>query len=199
MEKTKLTKHELKRQKENLKRYKRFLPTLTAKKQQLQREIVRICAEVAERVHAIQAVKADMEPWIQLLAEEVGLEELVKLKGIKTSEDNIAGVDIPLFRKVEIEVEPYDLMTTPLWVDSAVEAIRKITELEAEIAVGKVQIHKLKEELVITTQRVNLFEKVKIPEAMGAIRRITIHLGDMQTAGVVWARMAKKKIQERAR
>lgn len=199
MEKTKLTKHELKRQKENLKRYKRFLPTLTAKKQQLQREIVRIAAEVAERVHAIQAVKADMEPWIELLAEEVGLEELVKLKGIKTSVDNIAGVDIPLFRKADIEVEEYDLMTTPLWVDSAVEAIRKITELEAEIAIGKVQIHKLKEELVVTTQRVNLFEKVKIPEAMGAIRRITIHLGDMQTAGVVWARMAKKKIQERAR
>lgn len=199
MEKTKLTKHELKRQKENLKRYKRFLPTLTAKKQQLQREIVRIGAEIDKRAESIDEVKADIEPWIQLLAEEVGLERLVSLKGIETTPDNIAGVDIPLFKKADIEVEVYDLMTTPLWVDSAVEAIRKIAELEAEIAVRKVQVEKLRAELVITRQRVNLFEKVKIPEAMGAIRRITIHLGDMQTAAVVWARMAKKKIQERAR
>jgi V/A-type H+-transporting ATPase subunit D len=199
MEKTKLTKHELKRQKENLKRYKRFLPTLTAKKQQLQREIVRISSEIEKRASSIDEVKAGMEPWIQLLAEEVGLKSLVSLKGIETTPDNIAGVDIPLFRKADIAVEPYDLMTTPLWVDSAVEAIKKITGLEAEIAVKKVQLEKLRAELLITTQRVNLFEKVKIPEAMGAIRRIAIHLGDMQTAGVVWARMAKKKIEARVR
>lgn len=199
MEKTKLTKHELKRQKENLKRYRRFLPTLTAKKQQLQREIVRISAEVEKRAAAIMDVKTGMEPWIQLLAEEVGLESLVSLKGIETAPDNIAGVDIPLFRNADIEVEEYDLMSTPLWVDSAVEAIKKIAELEAEIAVKKVQVEKLRAELIITTQRVNLFEKVKIPEAMAAIRRITIHLGDMQTAGVVWARMAKKKIEARSR
>jgi len=199
MGKTKLTKHELKRQKENLKRYRRFLPTLTAKKQQLQREIVRISAGIEQGETAIAGVKAAMEPWIQLLAEDVGLESFVSLKGIETSLDNIAGVDIPLFSKASIEVEAYDLMTTPLWVDSAVDAIKKIVMLEAEMAVRKVQLERLRAELLITTQRVNLFEKVKIPEAMGAIRRITIHLGDMQTAGVVWARMAKKKIEERAR
>ena len=48
MERIKLTKHELKRFKESLRRYNRFLPTLNAKKQQLQREIVRIRGEMGK-------------------------------------------------------------------------------------------------------------------------------------------------------
>ena len=51
----------------------------------------------------------------------------------------------------------------------------------------------LGEELRITSQRVNLFEKVKIPECKENIRVIRIALGDAQTAGVARAKMAKGK------
>jgi V/A-type H+-transporting ATPase subunit D len=40
---------------------------------------------------------------------------------------------------------------------------------------------------------VNLFEKVKIPEARDNIRRIRIFLGDQQTAAVARAKLAKAK------
>jgi V/A-type H+/Na+-transporting ATPase subunit D len=53
----------------------------------------------------------------------------------------------------------------------------------------------LAEELSITTQRVNLFEKIKIPESRENIRKINIVLGDMQTAAVVTGKIAKHKIE----
>jgi V/A-type H+-transporting ATPase subunit D len=53
----------------------------------------------------------------------------------------------------------------------------------------------LARELRITTQRVNLFEKVKIPEAEEAIRRIKIFIGDQMTNAVGRSKIAKKKIE----
>jgi len=52
----------------------------------------------------------------------------------------------------------------------------------------------LAQELRITSQRVNLFEKVKIPEARNNIRMIRIYLGDQQTAAVVRGKMSKSKL-----
>ena len=48
----------------------------------------------------------------------------------------------------------------------------------------------------ITTQRVNLFEKVKIPEAKEAIRLIKIYIGDQMTNAVGRSKIAKNKIEE---
>jgi len=56
----------------------------------------------------------------------------------------------------------------------------------------------LAHELRVTTQRVNLFEKVKIPEALGSIKRIGIYLGDQQTAQVVRGKISKRKLMRAA-
>ncbi len=57
----------------------------------------------------------------------------------------------------------------------------------------------MKQELRITTQRVNLFEKVKIPQAEEAIRRIKIFIGDQMTNAVGRSKIAKKKIESSLR
>ena len=55
----------------------------------------------------------------------------------------------------------------------------------------------LSKELRTTSQRVNLFEKVKIPEAKENIRVINIFLGDQQTSGVARSKLAKGKATAR--
>jgi len=85
---------------------------------------------------------------------------------------------------------------TPLWVDSAVDAIRKLAELIAETDIIEEQLKLLSNELRITMQRVNLFEKVKIPECKDNIRVIRIYLGDQDTNAVCRSKIAKKKIEE---
>ena len=52
MAKTRLTKNELKKQKDELKRYTQYLPTLLLKKQQLQTEILKIHQEMEEQLGA---------------------------------------------------------------------------------------------------------------------------------------------------
>ena len=109
---------------------------------------------------------------------------------------NIAGVEIPVFERVDFEPAEYDLFLTPLWVDAGLEALRDMVSLQEEIRVLEKGISILKHELRITTQRVNLFEKVKIPEAKEAIRLIKIYIGDQMTNAVGRSKIAKNKIEE---
>jgi V/A-type H+-transporting ATPase subunit D len=74
--------------------------------------------------------------------------------------------------------------------------LKRLIAADAEVAVLKEQVRRLEQELRITTQRVNLFEKVKIPETRGNIRTIRIYLGDEQTAAVVRGKIAKGNILE---
>jgi V/A-type H+-transporting ATPase subunit D len=47
--------------------------------------------------------------------------------------------------------------------------------------------------VIKVTQRVNLFDKVLIPQAEANIRRILVYLGDAERAAVVGAKIAKGK------
>ena len=64
MAKIKLTKNELKSQKENLKMFKRYLPTLQLKKQQLQMEIRAIDIREAEVRKKRERLFEDFNVWI---------------------------------------------------------------------------------------------------------------------------------------
>ena len=194
MAKIKLTKTELKAQTDALKRFQRFLPMLQLKKQQLQGEIAAIVSQ-AEAVAAREAdVRRSLEPWVGLFATgEDMLNGLVAVKEIKTSTANIAGVEIPVFDGIDTEVRPVDLWATPAWVDDAVAALTDVLALQSERIVLERQRELVAEELRTTSQRVNLFEKVKIPECRENIRVIKIAIGDEQTAAVTRGKIAKSR------
>jgi len=197
MAKIKLTKGELKRQREALKQYQRYLPTLQLKKQQLQMEILLQHTLQEERRHVLEAKMHAAQTWAGLLADPgVDVHSLIVAKGLIRAAKNISGVDIPVFEGVEFESVEYDLFLTPLWVDAATEIIKQLISLKQEIKTIEEGISILKHELVITTQRVNLFEKVKIPEAKEAIRRIKVYIGDQLANAVGRSKIAKRKIQE---
>jgi V/A-type H+-transporting ATPase subunit D len=192
--KIKFTKNELKKQKDALKRFLRYLPTLMLKKQQLQMEIRKIEAQEVELKRNREARYQEIRQWIAVFGEDVAFPELLMVKSLDTELGNIAGVDIPVFQNIEFEESPYDLFVQPLWVDEAIEKVKYLGALDAKISVLEKQAELLGEELRITSQRVNLFEKVKIPETREHIRMIQIYLGDEQTAAVVRGKIAKKKL-----
>ncbi|MFH1553235.1 MAG: V-type ATP synthase subunit D [Candidatus Omnitrophota bacterium] len=194
MAKIRLTKNELKKQKDALKRYNQYLPTLLLKKQQLQVEILKTHQALEEVKREKAYVKASIYKWVDVFAEKTGIEKLVSLQEIVTQTGNIAGIDIPIFDKAIFREEEYDLVRTPLWVDYGIEALKKVMTLNARMEILEKQDALVREELRITTQRVNLFEKVMIPQSRDNIRKIQIYLGDMQTAAVVTGKIAKEKI-----
>ena len=198
----KLTKNELKKQKDNLKQFQRYLPTLQLKKQQLQSVIMGIRNELeskeAERIQMI----GDLDDWIAVFAEneifdeDKKLDRLVQPDKVIVKDENVAGVTIPAFEELTFKDISYDVDDYPLWVDTACFKLREIARLDAIVSTLRKQTELLEKELRTTSQRVNLFEKVKIPEAKENIRVIQVYLGDQQTAAVVRGKISKKKLVE---
>ncbi len=192
----KLTKNELKAQKESLKMYRRYLPTLQLKKQQLQTEIRTIENRAREVRSRRDRLNAEFQAWIAVFGEAGAFApETLEVREVNTSTGNIAGVSIPIFDGVEFEREAYDLYSVPLWVDTAADRLEKVLSLDLEAKVLDEQVRLLQQELRTTTQRVNLFEKVKIPETRSNIKKITVYLGDQQVAAVVRGKISKKNLE----
>ena len=200
MAKIKLTKNELKKQKDSLKMYQRYLPTLMLKKQQLQGEI-RLTELRLKELHAEkELLDESFKIWIGVFGEKgIFTPGILRITSLKTSHGNIAGVSIPVFEGAEFSIAPYDLVRTPLWLDAAVEKVKQAMLLDLEAQIVEEQRKRLDHELRITTQRVNLFEKIKIPETRGHIKKIQVYLGDQQTSAVVRGKIAKSGLEKAAR
>ncbi|MFH1767584.1 MAG: V-type ATP synthase subunit D [Candidatus Omnitrophota bacterium] len=194
MAKVKLTKNELKRQREALARFTRYLPTLQLKKQQLRMEINKVNHKIEGVKKAVFDFEKEVDEWVDLFGEDVDMERLIKVKTIANEKGNVAGREIPVYKGVDFIEEKYDLYKVPLWVDAGIKALKKILEFKGELLVLEKQRDILNEELRITAQRVNLFEKVKIPQAEESIRVIRIFLGDLFTVDVVRGKIAKAKL-----
>lgn len=198
MAKIKLTKNELKVQKDALKMYRRYLPTLTLKKQQLQAEI-RIIEEKAEAVRkARENLEKGFGSWIAVFSEKEAFPQgIITVSNIRKGSGNIAGVAIPTYEGADFQRGDYDLYSTPLWVDIAANHMEKAMSLDLEAEVLDEQVRLLEKELMSTSQRVNLFEKVKIPETLANIRKISVYMADQQVSAVVRSKISKRKIAAR--
>lgn len=201
MAKIKLSKTELKQQRDALKQYSRFLPTLQLKKQQLQVEM-RACAEkIAINERKELAIVKSLSDWTALFGDRdvVSLiADKLRVKEINREYCNVAGVRVPVYHSMTFELIPYSLFLMDPWIDDAVEAVKRIVEIRTERNIIQEQSDLIRQELRVTTQRVNLFEKVKIPETKENIRRIQISISDNAIAAVARSKIAKKKLQESA-
>jgi len=196
--KLKLTRPELKRQRDALVRFERYLPMLKLKQQQLQLTLRDVAARHAAAAEAAEAARRTFNAYRAVLNDRAGVnvDALAKPAEVRTGTVNIAGVTVPTFEGVVFPTPVYSLFATPAWVDRALADLRDLRRREAELHVIQEQYGRLHRELVKIIQRVNLFEKIKIPEASEAIRRIRIRLGDEMTAAVGRAKIAKSKFGE---
>ena len=178
--------------------YRRYLPTLTLKKQQLQAEI----RTIESKAEAVRKAREDLEKgfssWIAVFSETDAFPEgIISVRNIRKGTGNIAGVAIPVYEGADFSRSNYDLYETPLWVDIAANHMEKAMSLDLEAEVLDEQVRLLEQELRSTSQRVNLFEKVKIPETEENIRKISIYMADQQVSAVVRSKISKRKIAAR--
>ncbi len=193
MAKIKLTKNELKSQRDALKRFQRYLPTLQLKKQQLQMEIRKLDQDIKQKSEIENMERKNLKPWIKLFSESVDLEQYIEINSLDIIKGNIAGVNIPILKKIIFNDIIPNISLTPLWIDYGIDTLKQLITLRIERKILQKQYDLLMDELRTTTQRVNLFEKVKIPEAKENIRIIRIFMGDQQTAAVARSKIAKGK------
>ncbi|MBU1534977.1 V-type ATP synthase subunit D [Myxococcota bacterium] len=198
-EKVKLNKNSLREQSQSLKLFLEFLPTLELRKQQLQTEVRKAKAEITKVQGQFSAVIESARPWAGRLQQSTQMvRQILSVDEIKVETINVAGVKVPEFRGVTFKKLPYSLVATPWLFDAAVEFFEKAISGRELIRVVTEKHDLLAHELTKTTQRINLYEKVLIPDTRENIRKIKVYLGDQQTAAVCRAKIAKNKIVVKA-
>ena len=90
-----------------------------------------------------------------------------------------------MLRAVEFDEKPYSILSTPFWLDELVACIKDVATYRLRLQVYRARVSRMEGAVRRVSQRVNLFEKVLIPNARRDIARIKIFLSDIERAAVV--------------
>ena len=179
--------------------YQRVLPSLDLKRRQLTGEVTKARKQLRADEEKLQAFKEDCATRIPMLANpDIDLSDLVQITRLDVEEVNFVGVRLPELVDLQTEIDPYSLLGKPHWVDPLADDLQSMARHVAELAVSRQRLNVLEKALRRITQRVNLFEKVLIPEAEEMIRKIRIFLADAERAAVVRSKIFKNKLQAQA-
>ena len=194
-----LSKSQLTREKESLASFRRYLPALDLKRQQLMGERNRARQEIVKIEAAVAKSAADAGKAIPMLADErVDVAGLARPGKVRLGTQNVAGVRLPIVESVEIHRAEYGRLVRPHWVDAVADRLAEAIKLRIEVEVARERLALLEAAVVKITQRVNLFDKVLVPQTLNNIRRINVFLGDAERSAVVGAKIAKKKREQEA-
>ena len=189
-----LSKATLSAQRKQLAAYRRFLPSLEMKRQQLMVTVKSCEQTLAEQQQAVLQLQQKVAEQYPMLANDrIDLDQLVVIKSVHTQRTNIVGVWIDDIVDIEFDCAPISILTKPHWVDGIQRLLQQALELEVRQLQQQKILKRLKDELLKVTQRVNLFDKVLIPEALANIRKIQIYLDDKDREAVITSKIAKNK------
>ena len=198
----KLNKVELTRFRRQVKTYNQYLPVLKLKQEQLQAEQLKARRALAQLVARLEQERSALASVIAMLAQPLVVDISAYLRPLRVdvSTATVAGVQVPAIREVHFAPLPISYFGNPIWLSTSADKLRDLIRLNVQVSVFEERLTRISAELRRTTQRVNLFEQVLIPQSKEAIRRIRIALGDQQVAAVGRAKIAKRKtVQAQAR
>jgi V/A-type H+-transporting ATPase subunit D len=152
------------------------LPTLLAKESALRLEVKKAREAVAQIEKRLAEEYAGQNETHRLWRELP--EGIVSVKEAAIDITKIAGVGIPVLRDVIFEIPRYSVVLEPAWVPQGIETIKRLVRLKIGAQLAKRKVTALEYARRKTTQKVNLYEKVQIPEYEEAIRKIKRFMED---------------------
>ena len=177
-----------------IKRYQQFLPSLDLKRRQLMAERNKTATNLAKIEGLIQERRASIADNLPMISNEnIVLDGLVTVSNYNIGYENNAGVNLPVLRNIELTVKPYSTYAKPHWVDQTVVELKAMLELMVKLQIEQRRLATFDAAVKKVTQRVNFFEKILIPRAQQTVKKITIFLSDNERAGIVRAKITKRK------
>lgn len=165
------------------------VPTLDLRRKQLTREMLSWEERIRELERRRDGLRARLD---QCPHPEVGT--IVSVTAVDAQPVNIAGVMLEEAGRVDFAVKPFSFFATPPSLDVFVTLMKEFLEAEARLAVLRRSLDILLDELAVTTQRINLFEKRLIPEFEEQIRYIRGRLEDGERSSVMVAKIAQREM-----
>lgn len=192
-----LNKTSLKQQRDHLEMYRRFLPSLDMKRQQLLAAWREAKQELDVAEHRYESSRQSLDRLLPLLGSSTlrtrDLTSLVHVSLLEIVDENMVGAKLPVIRSLEFKRVRYSPLTMPFWVDQLVECLEQVATLRLELQVRRARAERLRAAARKVTQRVNLFEKILIPTAQQNIKRIRVAMSDEERSAVIRSKLAKKK------
>lgn len=194
MAKLAVNKSSLKKFRDKLRLYQRFLPSLDLKRQQLLTELKKAQQELGDSELRIASLTDSLANILAPLGgSRTELAGLVTIESVVIKEENIVGAKLPVAREVKFKTADYSTLAKPFWVDFLVEHLQQMCVLRVHLQVNRERVKQLEQAVRRITQRVNLFEKILIPTAQDSIKRIQIGLAEDERSAVVRSKIAKRK------
>jgi V/A-type H+-transporting ATPase subunit D len=194
MAKVSLSKSSLSHQTQQLKSYQQFLPSLDLKRKQLMGERARAQAERRALDERLAAARQRVAAALPMLAnEDLDLTGLVRVEQMELGRENLMGTWLPTLAALKVVARPYGYLSKPHWLEPLIDALTESARLRIEALIAERRVALLEAAVRTVTQRVNLFDKVLIPQTRANIKRIRIALSDAERAAVVRSKIAKKK------
>ncbi|MFH2130483.1 MAG: V-type ATP synthase subunit D [bacterium] len=174
---------------------KKALPTLQAKESALRNE-VKIVKET------IQEVETELRDRLETLADLnkfwCEFPDLLTIVAVKVGRKSIAGVKTPFLEEVVFEEKPFSLHANPNWFKFGVTILKSLVDLRMQRKILAEKFALLDYARKKTTQKVNLYEKVQIPEYEDAILKIKRYLEDEENLAKSSQKILKAKIEREA-
>src|SRR6056297_1217018 len=171
----------------------RALPTLKNKESALRMEVKIAKAETKKLAADLEEVIHGQDKNLRMWNEfDSGL---VSVKEVKLGFRKIAGEKIPQLDEVVFDTKEFDVFAEPKWFLDGIEVLKELFRLVIEKDIAERKMEMLEYARKKTTQKVNLYEKVQIPEYEDAIQKIKRYLEDEENLAKAAQKIVKKRQQ----
>ena len=167
------------------------LPTLKSKEAYLRITIKKERHRLADLQKALEDRRAGIGEAERLYAEFPS--SRLDIHAVEYNWDNIAGISIPSLGAMRFSTSSPSAVMEPAWMGWGVETLESLARATAEIDVANQRIEMLEYARKKTTQKVNLYEKVQIPEFAAAILKIKRYLEDVENLGKAAQKITKER------
>ncbi len=168
------------------------LPTLKSKEAALRLEVRKITAE-------IELLKEEYDKLVKQNQNFNGFwtefPNIVKIKKINSTLKNIAGVKVQILSDIDFAIENISLFNMPSWIRLAISMFERLMTIQVKIEMTEERLNALAYARKKTTQKVNLYEKVQIPEYKAATLKIKRYMEDEENL----SKSSQKIVKERNR
>ena len=168
------------------------LPTLKSKEAALRLEVRKITAEIELLNEEYQKLVKENQNYNGFWTE---FPEIVKIKKINSELKNIAGVKVNILSNIDFAIENVSLFNMPSWIRLAISMFERLMTIQVKIEMTEARLNALAYARKKTTQKVNLYEKVQIPEYKTAIIKIKRYMEDEDNL----SKSSQKIVKERNR
>ena len=172
----------------------RALPTLQSKEAALRVEVKKAKDTMNELDKKLQEKLDQYEDMARLWCEFD--KDLVSIREVKLSTKKIAGTKTPVLEEVDFDLKDFSMYNNPSWYLKGVELLESLGRIAVEKEIFRRKMELLDYARKKTTQKVNLYEKVQIPQYQDAINKIKRFLEDQENLSKASQKIVKKRHEQ---